>query len=79
MKEEIKQVTGVTEQAARTLLLLFAGSGGEAGVRLARGCSREERENEADRLPEESREMLDKENITFAERRQLGSFHLRLL
>ena len=48
-------------------------------MRLARGCSREEGENEADRLPEESREMLDKENITFAERRQLGSFHLRLL
>ena len=46
MKEEIKQVTGVTEQAARTLLLLFAGSGGEAGVRLARGCSREEGEND---------------------------------
>ena len=46
---------------------------------MARESSREERENEAGRLPVESREMLDKENITFAERRQLGSFHLRLL
>ena len=39
---------------------------------MARESSREERENEAGRLPVESREMLDKENITFAERRQLG-------
>ena len=77
MKEETKQLTGVTVQAARTLLL-FAGTGGGGGW-LARGSSREERENEAGRLPVESREMLDKENITFAERRQLGSFHLRLL
>lgn len=41
MKEEIKQVTGETEQAARTLLFLFAGRGrGGGGVRLARGFSR---------------------------------------
>ena len=40
------------------------------GVGVARGSSREEWKNEADRLPVEYREMLDKENITFAERRQ---------
>lgn len=70
MKEETKQLTGVTEQAARTLVIVCRDLGEGVGGSVARGSSREERKNEADRLPVESREMLDKENITFAERRQ---------